>query len=51
MKKVLSENIMNLEDYLLTASARHKYSELLAMELTDLWDIHDNLITTMKGIL
>jgi hypothetical protein len=51
MKKVIADNIMNLEDYLLTASARHKYSDLLQMELTDLWTIHDNLITTMKGIL
>ena len=51
MKKVISSNIMNLEDYLVTASARYSYSQLMGMSLTELWKIHDNLIVIMKDII
>lgn len=51
MKKVLADNIMNMEDYLVTASARRKFSELMGMSIADLWRIHDNLVVQLKALI
>jgi hypothetical protein len=49
MKKVLVDNIMNLEDYLLTADARHKASYLHALTITNLFAIHDKLVESLRN--
>ncbi|NCA27482.1 MAG: hypothetical protein EBU69_05420 [Methylophilaceae bacterium] len=50
MKKVLSDNIMNLEDYLLTASERHTFSSLMALEVSELWMIYNELNKHLKEL-
>ena len=50
-KQVVVGNCMNMQEYLITESARYSINQLKEMDDTQLWAYHDTLLNLLKGII